>query len=94
MSRFDQRTPLLSMGGFRQTTPLSALLQQRLEIRWRVRKALPASAVLIRFDELKVAGSRLLSFSSEPETGNPEPMPSSSLAASGDSGRIDGDKFH
>jgi hypothetical protein len=50
--------------------------------------------VLIRFDELKVAGSRLLSFSSEPETGNPEPMPSSSLAASGDSGRIDGDKFH
>jgi hypothetical protein len=44
------------------------------------------------FDELKVKDSRLLSFNSEPETGNPEPKPYSSLVASGDNGGIDGHK--
>jgi hypothetical protein len=51
-------------------------------------------AVLLRFDELNEQDSRLLSFNREPETGNPEPIPQSSLAASGDSGRMGGDKFH
>jgi hypothetical protein len=48
----------------------------------------------MRFDELKVEDSRLLSFNSKPEIGNPEAMPYSSLAASGDNGRIDGHKLH
>jgi hypothetical protein len=52
------------------------------------------SAVLMRFDELKVEDSRLLSFNSEPETGHPEPKPYISLAASGDDDGIDGHKHY
>jgi hypothetical protein len=48
----------------------------------------------MRFDGLKVKDPRLLSFNSKLETGNPEPMPYSSLAASGDNARIDGHKVH
>jgi hypothetical protein len=48
----------------------------------------------VRFDELKVEDSRLLSFNSEPETGHLEPKPYISLAASRDNDGIDGHKPH
>jgi hypothetical protein len=48
----------------------------------------------MRFDELKGEDSRLLSFNSEPETGNPGPMPYRLLAASGDDGRMAGHPRH
>jgi hypothetical protein len=58
------------------------------------RQIIPVLGGLMRFDGLKVKDPRLLSFNSKLETGNPEPMPYSSLAASGDNARIDGHKVH
>jgi hypothetical protein len=52
------------------------------------------SAVLVRFDELKVGDSRLLGFDSDLETGHLEPKPYISLAASRDNDGIDGHKHH